>query len=80
MSDDKQLTPDGKTRLLTAWIALAFTVVGILGLTLAPGARFVWVLILIFGLVAVPQVIFWREPAREHADRRKEADRQSDRR
>jgi len=79
MSDNKQ-APDPTARLLTAWIALAFAVVGILGLTLVPGARVVWIVLLGFGILAVPQVIFWRDPTVKNAKSQGEDDRLNKRR
>lgn len=42
------------------WSAAAFLAVGVAGLLLAPGLRFLWVVLLIFGIAAVPQA-FRRE-------------------
>lgn len=37
------------------WSAAAFLAVGVVGLLLAPGLLLVWVVLLVFGIAAVPQ-------------------------
>jgi hypothetical protein len=72
MSEQQESSPDAKTRLIAAWGGAGLTVIGVVGLIVAPGARLVWVVFLIFGVVTIPQVLLWRHArgdgdAEEHA-------------
>jgi hypothetical protein len=67
VSQEKELSPDGKAKLAAAWLGFAFTLAAIAGLVFLPGLRFVWIVLLVWGLATIPQVIMWREPARKEA-------------
>lgn len=48
---------DARTKLIAAWVGVAFTVIAILGFLALPGARLVWIVLLIFGVATIPQVL-----------------------
>jgi hypothetical protein len=39
----------------TAWVGVGFAAVGVIGLIVAPGAAILWVVLLVFAIMAVPQ-------------------------
>ncbi len=57
-SDVRQppLSPAAERRAIL-WSAAAFLAVAVAGLTLAPGLRLLWVVLLVFGITAVPQAL-----------------------
>lgn len=57
-SDVRQppLNPTVERRAIL-WSAAAFLAVAVAGLLLAPGLRLLWVVLLIFGVAAVPQAL-----------------------
>jgi hypothetical protein len=51
------LNPAAERRAIL-WSAAAFLAVAVAGLLFAPGLRLLWVVLLVFGIAAVPQA-FW---------------------
>jgi hypothetical protein len=58
MPDTQPPVLDAKTKLVAAWVGVAFTLISIIGLLALPGARLIWVVLLIFGVATIPQVLF----------------------
>jgi hypothetical protein len=50
------LNPAAERRAIL-WSAAAFLAVAVAGLLLAPGLRLLWVVLLVFGIAAVPQAL-----------------------
>jgi len=66
------LSPKGK--LAVAWIGAGLTLVALLGLIVVPGIRLVWIVLLVFGVLAIPQVLLFdcshRKPDKRDEPRR----------
>lgn len=52
----RALNPAAERRAIL-WSAAAFLAVAVAGLLFAPGLRLLWVLLLVFGIAAVPQAL-----------------------
>jgi hypothetical protein len=52
------LNPAAERRAIL-WSAAAFLAVAVAGIVLAPGLRVLWIVLLVFGIAAVPQAL-WR--------------------
>jgi len=63
MSEQERTSPDARAKLIAAWTGAVLTVVAIVGLITVPGARLVWIVLLVFGIATIPQVLFWRHTA-----------------
>ena len=46
-----------RERRMILWSAATFLAVAVAGLFLAPGLRLLWVILLVFGIAAVPQAL-----------------------
>jgi hypothetical protein len=70
MSEQEHPSPDARAKLIAAWTGAVLTVVAVVGFITAPGARIVWIVLLVFGIATIPQVLFWRHTAgdRERCD------------
>jgi hypothetical protein len=60
MPEQNQPAPDRRTQVVAAWAGVSLTVIAVLGLIAAPGVRFLWIVMLIFGIATIPQVLLWR--------------------
>jgi hypothetical protein len=60
MAERERPNPDARVKLIAAWAGAALTVVAIVGFIAAPGARVVWIVLLVFGVATIPQVLLWR--------------------
>lgn len=67
MPEQPRPTLDPKTKLIAAWTGAAFTVIAILGLIVAPGARLLWIVLLVFGVATIPQVLLGGRSRRERS-------------
>jgi hypothetical protein len=56
-SNVRQPTLNRAERRAILWSAAAFLAVAVAGLVLAPGLRVLWVVLLVFGIAAVPQAL-----------------------
>lgn len=70
MSEQERPTLDARTKLIAAWAGATLTALAIGGLLLAPDARMVWVVLLVFGVATIPQVLLWgaRVPPKQPGD------------
>ena len=48
-------------RRTVLWVGVVLVAIAVIGFALVPALRVVWVLLLVFGLLAVPQAFFGRE-------------------
>lgn len=62
MSEQEQRNPDARVKVIAAWAGAVLTVIAIVGFIAAPGARIVWIVLLVFGVATIPQVLLWRNP------------------
>ena len=60
MSERKRPSLVARERVIAAWTGVGLTIIAILGLLLAPGARLLWIVLLVFGIATIPQVLLWR--------------------
>lgn len=60
MSEQERPSPDARVKLIAAWGGAALTLIAIVGFIAAPGARILWIVLLIFGVATIPQVLLWR--------------------
>jgi Flp pilus assembly protein TadB len=72
MSERKRPSPVAREQVAAAWAGVTLTVIVILGLLAAPGARLLWIVLLVFGIATIPQVLLWRRTARDKESRDKE--------
>lgn len=63
MPEQEHPSPDARVKLIAAWTGVSLTIVAILGLLLVPAARWLWIVLLVFGIATIPQVLFWRHTA-----------------
>jgi hypothetical protein len=65
---DKGVHPDTQLQRVTGWAGAALVAIALAGLAIAPGLRIVWLLLLFFGVITVPQVLLWRRTERKSAE------------
>ncbi len=49
------------TRRTVLWVGVVLVAIAVIGFVLVPALRLVWWLLLVFGILAVPQALFRRE-------------------
>lgn len=59
-ADAKDKPPSRREQVAVAWSGLGFAAVGLIGWLLLPQARLVWIVLLVCGVVTIPQVLRWR--------------------
>jgi Flp pilus assembly protein TadB len=59
-SDTAAETPSRREQAAVAWSGLAFVAAALVGWSLLPQARLVWIVLLVFGAATVPQLLVWR--------------------
>jgi hypothetical protein len=67
MSEQKRRDSDARVKLIAAWAGVAFTAFAVVGFIAAPGARIVWVVLLVFGVATIPQVLLRRHSPSDQA-------------
>jgi cyanate permease len=58
MPDPRGTPSTAAVQRVAAWAGVALAAIGVLGLLYAPGARILWIVLLVFAVGAVPQVVF----------------------
>jgi hypothetical protein len=56
-SEVREVRSPAAERRAILWSAVAFLAVAVAGLLFAPGFRLLWVVVLVFGIAAVPQAL-----------------------
>lgn len=70
MSEQERPTLDARTKVIAAWAGVTLTAIAIGGLLLVPGARIVWIVLLVFGVATIPQVLLSGRSSPAEADQR----------
>ena len=65
---DKRVHPDAQSQRVTGWAGAALVAIALAGLAIVPGLDIVWLLLLFFGVITVPQVLLWRRAERKSAE------------
>jgi hypothetical protein len=55
----RQQPPGPSEQIAVAWVGVSFILIAVAGLALAPGARWLWIVLLVFGAATLPQVTIW---------------------
>jgi len=53
MAERKPPSPAAKEQVVAAWAGVSLTIIAILGLLAAPGARLLWIVLLVFGVATI---------------------------
>jgi len=60
MTQQEPSNTDARTKVVAAWAGVVLTAIAIGGFFAVPGARIVWIVLLVFGVATIPQVLLWR--------------------
>ena len=69
MSQQPRPPLDPKTKLIAAWGGVILTLIATLGFIAAPGARLLWIVLLTFGILTIPQVLLWNRSNRDRGEK-----------